>query len=197
MAPEAYAELLRLKRSGYSYSSRHARKYLKQMAQEVGREMQRVLQGDTAAPCDIIFMIVWHVLTEIHIHNIVSHLCSLAKKYWPYGCPDLHTCYRHGWNVLPRVWAVGGVVGFAAEPGQSKYDAWRKQFPTREACDASEACMGRWQFTKHTADCRMCSYVYAAANNLAGVGERGTNSGDKTMRWSHAKQSIVPSSNTV
>jgi hypothetical protein len=91
MAPEAYAELLRLKRSGYSYSSRHARKYLKQMAQEVGREMQRVLQGDTAAPCDIIFMIVWHVLTEIHIHNIVSHLCSLAKKYWPYGCPDLHT----------------------------------------------------------------------------------------------------------
>eukprot|EP01049_Picozoa_sp_SAG25_P021175 SAG25_NODE_7711_length_464_cov_0.991781_2_plen_43_part_01 len=43
------------------------------------------------------------------------------------------------------------MVGFAAEPGQSKYDAWRKQFPTREACDASEACMGRWQFTKHTA----------------------------------------------
>eukprot|EP01047_Picozoa_sp_COSAG01_P038068 COSAG01_NODE_3066_length_6646_cov_3.861769_3_plen_63_part_00 len=53
MAPEAYAELLRLKRSGYSYSSRHARKHLKQMAQEVGHEMQRVLQGDTAAPYDI------------------------------------------------------------------------------------------------------------------------------------------------
>jgi hypothetical protein len=77
---------------------------------------------------------------------------------------------------------------------RNSYTKWRNRYPTREACDASDDCMGRWRFLHNSAECRLCAYAYAAANNLPGAGTSAggkVSFGDKTLSWSHSKQKLV------
>ena len=66
-----------------------------------------------------------------------------------------------------------------------KMHAWRRRFPSREACMADDDCMGRLAFVSESSNCRLCAAVYGAR------AQANPTEGQRPVVWDRAKQRLT------
>ena len=67
-----------------------------------------------------------------------------------------------------------------------KMHAWRRRFPSREACMADDDCMGRLAFVSESSNCRLCAAYGAKAQ---------ANPTERPVVWDRAKQRLTRTAN--